>query len=201
MYNKFENEKAPRKNTKGPPWYDRTLHKTEHLIESLFMPIYFKSSICLNTVYLCCLLINKVEAKFLRFFCQKKKTNIRVRIKPSFTWNFETCLQIQSLILIGYSSPTTLRQIPASWKPRLKWHVLRKIKERLFSICPARTGPLQTFPHLRARKSGLVPAVNRGYGIRSNWTIHKMQNWNRTADHSFEFLFMQVMTWKTEQNL
>ena len=72
MYNKFENEKAPRKNTKGPPWYDRTLHKTEHLIESLFILIYLKPSICLSTVYLCCLLINKIEAKFLRFFCKKK---------------------------------------------------------------------------------------------------------------------------------
>ena len=76
------------------------------------------------------------------------------------------------------------------------------MKTGYFRFAPSpttRTGPLQTFPHPRARKAGLVPAVTRGYGNRSNWTIRKMQNWNRSADHSFEFLFMQVMTWKTEQ--
>ena len=57
-------------------------------------------------------LLNKAEEIFLRFFCKKKK-NIRVLIKPTFVGNFEKHLQIQTLILIGYSSPTTLPPIPA----------------------------------------------------------------------------------------
>ena len=57
-------------------------------------------------------LLNKAEEIFLRFFCKKKK-NIRVLIKPTFVGNFEKYLQIQTLVLIGYSTPTTLPQIPA----------------------------------------------------------------------------------------
>ena len=48
----------------------------------------------------------------LCFFCKKKKS-IRIRIVRTFVCKFKTNLQIQTLILIGYSSPFTLRQIPA----------------------------------------------------------------------------------------
>ena len=41
MYNKLENEKARRKNSQGPPWYDRTLHKNTGL--NLCLSIYIKS--------------------------------------------------------------------------------------------------------------------------------------------------------------
>ena len=132
---------------------DRILHNNTGL--NLCLSIYIKSLVSVFIYSLFMLswlfLLNKAEEIFLRFFCQKKKKkkNIRVRIKPTFVWNFETYLQIQTLILIGYSSSTTLRQIPAfslkntlSWgpqpscKPRKKWHVLRKIKERLFLNLP-----------------------------------------------------------------
>ena len=109
-------------------------------------------------------------------------------IKPTFVGNFEKHLQIQTLILIGYSSPTTLRQIAAfflhntqSWGPqpscqlREKWYVLRRIKEKTFFICPIpyprdRTASNNSPP--RARRAGLVPGVARGDGNKSIWTMH-----------------------------
>ena len=36
------------------------------------------------------------------------------------------------------------------------------------------TGPLETNPHPRARRAGLVPGVARGNGYRSNWTMHNL---------------------------
>ena len=35
-------------------------------------------------------------------------------------------------------------------------------------------GPLETNPHPRARRAGLVPGVARGNGYRSNWTMHNL---------------------------
>ena len=88
-------------------------------------------------------------------------------------------------MLIGYSSSTTLRQIPAfslkhtqswglqpSYKQREKWNVLRKI----FLLCPTpypQTGPPQTIPHPSARRAEFVSGLAWGDGNRSNWTMHK----------------------------
>ena len=99
-----------RKNLKGPPWYDKTLHKNIGLY--LCLSIYIISIVFVLGQSICVVfLLNKAEEIFLRFFCKKK--NIRVLIKPTFVGNFEKYLQIQTLVLIGYSSPTTLPQIPA----------------------------------------------------------------------------------------
>ena len=100
-----------RKNLKGPPWYDKTLHKNTGL--NLCLSIYIISIVFVlgQSIYVV-FLLNKAEEILLRFFCKKKK-NIRVLIKPTFVGNFEKYLQIQTLVLIGYSSPTTLPQIPA----------------------------------------------------------------------------------------
>ena len=102
-----------RKNLKGPPWYDKTLHKNTGLY--LCLSIYIISIVFVlgqSIKFYVVFLLNKAEEIFLRFFCKKKK-NIRVLIKPTFVGNFEQHLQIQTLILIGYSSPTTLPPIPA----------------------------------------------------------------------------------------
>ena len=97
-----------RKNLKGPPWYDKTLHKNTGL--NLCLSIYIIGIVLGQSIYVV-FLLNKAEEIFRRFFCKKKK-NIRVLIKPTFVGNFEKYLQIQTLVLIGYSSPTTLPQIP-----------------------------------------------------------------------------------------
>ena len=43
-----------------------------------------------------------------------------------------------------------------------KWHLLRKIKEKIFLSHPTTpgTGPLQTIPHSRSRGARLVPEVD-----------------------------------------
>jgi len=106
MKNKFENEKPRRKNAKGPPWY-RTFHKTEHLIESLFILIYLKSSICLSTVYLCCLLIwTRLKQNFFDSFAKKKKhsSSHQTLICLEF-WNMPTTHpNLDRLFLSNHSS-------------------------------------------------------------------------------------------------
>ena len=87
MNNKFENEKVQRKNSKGPPWYDRTLLENTGL--NLCLSIYIKSlvSVFIYTVYLCCLLI-KTGWRNISSFLLQKKINILVRIKPTFAVKF-----------------------------------------------------------------------------------------------------------------
>ena len=49
---------------------------------------------------------------------------------------------------------------------------------------------LKQFPNPRPEKLDLPRGLRtRGDGNRSNWTTHETQNWNRTADHSFEVPF------------
>ena len=52
-----------------------------------------------------------------------------------------------------------------------KWHLLRKIKEKIFLPHPttAGTGPLQTIPHPRARRARLVPGLP-GEGMETGQT-------------------------------
>ena len=54
-------KREEKKKPKGLLDRDRTLHKTEHWTESLFIYIYLKSSICLRTAHLhiYCLLIKQ----------------------------------------------------------------------------------------------------------------------------------------------
>ena len=99
-----------RKNLKRPPWYDKTLHKNTGLNLCLSIYIISIESVLVQSIYVV-FLLQKAEEIFLRFFCKKKI--IRVLIKPTFVGNFEKYLQIQTLTLIGYSSQTTLAQIPA----------------------------------------------------------------------------------------
>ena len=189
-----------KKRPKGLLDTDRALHKTEHWTESLFICIYWKSSICLRTAHLYILssYIKQGWRNISSFLLQKKKKrkekNSRVRIKPTFVWNFETYLQIHTLILTGNSSPTTLRQIPASWKPHKKRYVLRKIKEKLFWICPtpyrrdrtASNNSPTPGPKSWTWPGGYVPG---GMVTGQIEPRRKKENWNRTADHSFEVPF------------
>ena len=64
-----------RKNLKGPPWYDKTLHKNTGLY--LCLSIYIISIVFVlgqSIKFYVVFLLNKAEEIFLRFFCKKKKT-------------------------------------------------------------------------------------------------------------------------------
>ena len=116
-------------------------------------------------------------------FLLQNKT-IRVGIISTFVWNLKTHLQIQTLlacVATGMLVPDLLccgKAAREKWhfSSGEKWHLLRKIKEKIFlphPITPG-TGPLQTIPQSRARRAWLVPKVARsGDGKRSNWTMHK----------------------------
>jgi len=93
-------------------------------------------------------------------------------------------LHIHTLILIGHSSPSTLRQIPAFFLHNtVRSHRVNCARndmyfeesKRTFFICPIpyprdRTASNNSPP--RARRAGLVPGVARGDGNKSNWTMH-----------------------------
>ena len=192
MNNKFENEKAWRKkNPKGLLDTDRALHKTEHWTESLFIYIYLKSSICLRTAHL-----HMAEEIFLRFFCKKtKKKQSSQRIKPAFVWN---CNFDKSFLNHAATNSCVMETAQEMTRASQNQRVV------IFDLphpLPPGQDRFKQFPNPRREKLDLSRRLPGGDGSRSNWTMRKTQNWNRTADHSFEFLFMQIMTWKTEQNL
>ena len=84
-------EKRTEKTPKG------LLHKNTGL-NLCHLCIHIKSlvSFLVQSIYVV-FLLNQAEEIFLSFFCKKKeKKAIRVRIKPTFVWNFETYLQIQT---------------------------------------------------------------------------------------------------------
>ena len=103
----------------------------------------------------------------------------------TFILDFKIDLQIQTLILIVYSSPTTLRHFPLKICG-LEFHssvqtareITRNLQNRrevIFDLPHPRTpgtGLLQTIPHPRAQRAGLVLGVARrgagGDGNRSN---------------------------------
>lgn len=94
----------------------------------------------------------RLKKHFFHSFAKKKFIPVR-----SFVSNFKTYLEIQMYCV--------------------------KSKRRYFWCAPPpspRKEPLQTIPHLRARRAGLVPEVARGGGgdNRSNWTMRALrQSW------------------------
>ena len=197
MNNKFENEKAWRKkNPKGLLDTDRALHKTEHWTESLFIYIYLKSSICLRTAHLhiYCLLIKQGWRNISSFLLQKKKQSSQ-RIKPTFVWNCNFDRSFLNHAATNSCVMETAREMTRTSQNQ------RVVIFDLPHPLPPGQDRFKQFPNPRREKLDLSRGLPGGDGSRSNWTMRETQNWNRTADHSFEFLFMQIMTWKTEQNL
>ena len=197
MNNKFENEKAwKKKNPKGLLDTYRALHKTEHWTESLFIYIYLKSSICLRTTHLhiYCLLIKQGWRNISSFLLQKKKQSSQ-RIKPTFVWNCNFDRSFLNHAATNSCVMETAREMTRTSQNQ------RVVIFDLPHPLPPGQDRFRQFPNPRREKLDLSRGLFGGDGSRSNWTMRKTQNWNRTADHSFEFLFMQIMTWKTEQNL
>ena len=84
-------EKRTEKTPKG------LLHKNTGL-NLCHLCIHIKSlvSFLVQSIYVV-FLLNQAEEIFLSFFCKKKeKKAIRVRIKPTFVWNFETYFQTET---------------------------------------------------------------------------------------------------------
>ena len=102
---------------------------------------------------------------------------IQVRTICTFILDFKTDLQIQTLILIVYSSPTSLRHFPLK-TCSLEFHSfvqtmleithnLQNQREVIFDLPRPHTpgtGLLQTIPHPRAQRAGLFLGVARGRG-------------------------------------
>ena len=103
---------------------------------------------------------------------------IQVRTICTFILDFKIDLQIQTLVLIVYSSPTTVQHFPLKIRG-LEFHSfvqtvqeitcnLQNQREVIFNLPHPRTpgtGLLQTIPHPRAQRAGLVLGVARGGGM------------------------------------
>ena len=102
---------------------------------------------------------------------------IQIHTICTFILDFKIDLQIQTLILIVYSSPTTVRHFPLKICG-LEFHSfvqtaqeitcnLQNQREVIFDLphpCTPGTGLFRTIPHPRAQRAGLVLGVARGGG-------------------------------------
>ena len=109
------------------------------------------------TIYLNCLII---KARLMKYFFHSfaKKKSIRVRIIRTFVWNFKYWwaipLQPRSLEIRSHLANCARNDM-----------YFAKAKRRYFWFAPSSTPGtelLQTIPHPRTRRAGLVPGVARG---------------------------------------
>ena len=164
----------------------------EHSTESLFIYTCLKTLYPFSyTVFLSCLIIKRGWRNISLLLLQKK--SIRVRITRTFVWSFKTHLQLQTSILIGYSSLTTLRQLNfcvCPWKDVVFRSVaITQTAREIRCISPLKQRkeifdlphPLILGQH-RIKQLTRPPPCPKGWtysrgflgkhGNKSNWTMH-----------------------------
>ena len=122
------------------------------------------------TIYLNCLIIKARLMKYFFHSFAKKKKSIRVRIIRTFVWNFKSwwVIPLQPISDKFLRFPLKIRSL------EIRSHLANcarndmyfaKAKRRYFWFAPSSTPVtelLQTIPHSRTRRAGLVPGVARG---------------------------------------
>ena len=177
MNNKFENETAQRKNSQGPPWYDRTLRKNIGLNLCLSI-LYIKRqvSVFIYSLFMLSSYKTRLKKYFFVFSAKKKPSeNASTHIHLKF-WNIPslTDINFESLFLSNHSS-TNSCVCPQKMSLEVRHHAnrvrndtyLAKSKRSYFWFALPHTlgtEPLQTIPHSRAQKAGLVLGLSeRGW--------------------------------------